>query len=583
LLLRDLGKLMTEGGEGNVPDAVLLERFVKARDEAAFEVLVWRHGPMVLALCQRLLRDRHAAEDAFQATFLVLACRATSIGKRASVGSWLHKVAYRIALRARAYAVRQPFSAGEAIEGTLAPAPSIASVEPEFQWVLDEALARLPEKYRTVVVRFYLQGQDSGFIARELGCPIGTVTSRLARARQLLRLAAVRHGLVLTVPLLVSALAPITVPAMLVADTLRSAALFAAGRAAGVKPGVALLAQGVIRTMFLAKLKITGVLVAVLFVLGLSTAGLYRQALAQPQGSAPPATLAALTPLLRPDEGEGRPGDRLLGRWRLVREEVGNKTVADPGLFALDFSNGDVVIQELVHRGEAGGYPFHYRLDAAASPLRLDWSVILPGVPGPQSRGILAFRGEQLILAMAPPDQNEGGFRPTEFRSDRAGVILYELRREIAADVAWGDSVDGVRFGLMVTRGSRTYKAGETVTWLLKMQNQCDREVVLQFPRLKMRTECWGKGCWPTVRDARGQVVDVLESPPIPGGKIAMPEMVEYRLPPRATILHTETSFSQIDSEATPGDYQIGYDGFLADMVPKGGTGKLRIIIEKSK
>jgi DNA-directed RNA polymerase specialized sigma24 family protein len=103
-LPRRLHHLTDPAGDGGLSDAHLLERFVTCRDEAAFEVLVWRHGAMVLGVCRRLLRDEHDAEDAFQAAFLVLVRKAASIRKRTAVASWLYKVAYRVSLEARALA-----------------------------------------------------------------------------------------------------------------------------------------------------------------------------------------------------------------------------------------------------------------------------------------------------------------------------------------------------------------------------------------------------------------------------------------------------------------------------------------------
>jgi len=139
-----------------VSDAELLERFVRFRDEVAIETLLWRHGPMVLTTCRRLL-DHHAdSEDCFQATFLVLCRRAGRITKRRSVGSWLYKVAYRICLRLRAARLRQPVCSPEVPER--AAAETVPDIERrELRSLLDAELNRLPERYRAPLVLHYLE------------------------------------------------------------------------------------------------------------------------------------------------------------------------------------------------------------------------------------------------------------------------------------------------------------------------------------------------------------------------------------------------------------------------------------------
>src|SRR5262245_43864095 len=177
---------------GGVSDAQLLERFVTVRDEAAFEVLVWRHGGLVLHVCGRLLRHAEDAEDVFQATFLALARRGGSIGKAEAVASWLYKVAYRLALRVRARAAREERRPG----GRALPAPPAGgAVGPDVRLVLDEEINSLPEKYRTPVVLCYLEGRTTQEAARQVGCARGTICSRLAWARKRLRGRLARRGL----------------------------------------------------------------------------------------------------------------------------------------------------------------------------------------------------------------------------------------------------------------------------------------------------------------------------------------------------------------------------------------------------
>src|SRR4051812_6368754 len=174
--------------DADTSDARLLQRFVSQRDESAFELLVWRHGAMVHGLCRRLLRDGHDAEDAFQATLLVLARKASSIGKHESLGSWLYKVAYRVALRARDVALRRARHERqvEAMPDLGDPHAPADSGWAELRPVLDEELARLAEKHRAPVVLCYLQGLSNEEAARQLACPVGTLKTRLAQARRLL-------------------------------------------------------------------------------------------------------------------------------------------------------------------------------------------------------------------------------------------------------------------------------------------------------------------------------------------------------------------------------------------------------------
>src|SRR5581483_4718174 len=224
-VLQHLRLVLAARSAVGVPDAQLLERFLRQRDEAAFELLVWRHGKMVLGTCQRLLRDAHEAEDAFQACFLALARRAGSIGRRESVGGWLHKVAYRLALgakarRARRGARERPLGDAAPVAGP--PDPASEAARREVRRVLDEELSRLPDRYRVPFVLCHLEGRSNADAARELGCPVGTVESRLARARKLLRTRLSRKGVALSAGLAVS------VPAALAASTARAATLVVA-------------------------------------------------------------------------------------------------------------------------------------------------------------------------------------------------------------------------------------------------------------------------------------------------------------------------------------------------------------------
>jgi RNA polymerase sigma factor (sigma-70 family) len=198
LLDRLLARRRESAGEG-VPDSELLRRFTHDRDEAAFELLVWRHGSMVLGLCRRAIRDEQLAEDAFQAVFLVLARRAGAV--RGNLGGWLFQVARRVAARAgKNRPVVQP-----AIEPLTQ--PPVDSVErAELATILDAEIARLPDRLRRPVVLCYLGGRSTEDAAGELGCPRGTVLSRLATARKHLAERLLRRGVVLPTTLIATGL-----------------------------------------------------------------------------------------------------------------------------------------------------------------------------------------------------------------------------------------------------------------------------------------------------------------------------------------------------------------------------------------
>src|SRR5205807_5146944 len=174
--------------------------------DTAFAVLVQRHGPAVLGVCRRVLGHEQEAEDAFQATFLVLARRAGLIAKHESVGSWLYGVALRVAQKARAGLVRRQKRETQLHDlAALEPAPDW--IWREIQPVLDEEIGRLPARYKAPFILCHLQGKSNAEAARELGCRPGTIFSRLARARGLLRTRLTRRGLALSAGMLGSILA----------------------------------------------------------------------------------------------------------------------------------------------------------------------------------------------------------------------------------------------------------------------------------------------------------------------------------------------------------------------------------------
>jgi RNA polymerase sigma factor (sigma-70 family) len=230
----------------DLTDAELLTRFLHQHDEAAFALLVQRHGPLVLGVCRRVLGDGHAAEDAFQATFLVLVRRAAAIGNHELLGGWLYAVARRVALKARAQTAAQR----RREERRAAPVRQTETADDltwqELRAVLDEEVGRLPPKYRAAVVHCYLEGRSYEQAAQQLGWPKSSLANRLARARDLLRKQLVRRGIALSAAALAAVLteraAAVPVTALLTINTVRAVA----GR--GVSPQAALLAREALTT-----------------------------------------------------------------------------------------------------------------------------------------------------------------------------------------------------------------------------------------------------------------------------------------------------------------------------------------------
>jgi RNA polymerase sigma factor (sigma-70 family) len=242
-------------------DEQLLDSFVRRRDELAFEVLIRRHGGMVMGVCRRVLGGYHDAEDAFQATFLVLSRKAASICVGGSLANWLYCVAFHTALKAKAVAAKRRKREHEVAE---MPKPESAPPEHgrELHALLDQELSRLPEKYRVAIVLCDLEGRTRKEAAHQLGCPEGTVATRLARGRALLAKRLTQRGVTLSAAAIAGSealsIASACVPSPLViTTTTKAAALYASGKtiAGVVSSNVAALAAGMLQTMVMTKLK----------------------------------------------------------------------------------------------------------------------------------------------------------------------------------------------------------------------------------------------------------------------------------------------------------------------------------------
>ena len=252
--------VLPQDGAG-LTDTQLLDRYIGRRDQTAVAALVRRHGPMVWCVCRRVLRNHHDAEDAFQATFIVLVRKAASIDSREKLANWLYGVAHQTALNAKKAAARRSARERQVVN---MPHPRAVAEDAsrDLQALLDQELSRLPDRYRTVIVLCDLEGKTRQEAARQLKVPEGTIASRIATARRMLAKRMARHGLPAAGgavgALLSQSAAPAAVPALVMRSTIEAVRTVAAGptAAAGlISANVAALSERVVKSMLLTKLR----------------------------------------------------------------------------------------------------------------------------------------------------------------------------------------------------------------------------------------------------------------------------------------------------------------------------------------
>jgi RNA polymerase sigma factor (sigma-70 family) len=392
-------------------DAFLLDRFVEQWDQVAFRDLVGRHGPMVLGVCRRILGDPHAAEDAFQATFLLLVRKAGSVRKRGSVGPWLYGVARRVALEARGAASRRPV-----------PAPLDAEVpgvddhdvleRDELHAALHEELGRLPEKYRAPLVLCYIEGLPHAAVARQLGWPLGTVRVRIARGRDLLGARLTRRGLTTAVILLALDLLPKTkaaVPPRLIEATVRVAACVAAGEKVPpgeVPPRVVDLERKVRKAMHLIRLKWATAFALAVVVSGAGVAAVVPRALGDGDDA------AKLKAELK----------KFQGTWVDVYAEKAGKEL-EVGGHELKFDGETFSVADHGRVEEKGTI----KLNPSKHPMEIDLRFQGGNHEERTVLGIYTWNGENLKLCWGEPG---GGTRPTDFTTTPAGGFLVVVKRQ---------------------------------------------------------------------------------------------------------------------------------------------------------
>jgi RNA polymerase sigma factor (sigma-70 family) len=404
----------------HLPDRELLQLFLTRRDEAAFAVLVRRHGPMVLGLCRRILQNDADAEDAFQATCLVLSRKAASLRPQESLGGWLHRVAYRIAQKARIDAARRRKHEGRAAATPVAD-PLAQITLHEAHEVLDRELTRLPDKFRVPLVLCYLEGLTRDEAAHQLGWPPSTLKSRLEQARERLRTRLAARGLALSGALVASLFCEATtsasVPPMLLDATVKAASAVAAGGAAGsvVSARVAALAEGVVQAMWLSKLKPVAAVVLLLGMVGFGGGLLLRPTeAAKPDLAAP----APAEPVKResPDRFDAPLPQGAVARLGTMRFNHGD------GLNALGFTpDGKTVFSE--------GHGFLFLWDAATGK---ELRRVATATPSFDDQVVLTSDGKKLITL------NQTGFQADDIVTEwnlaegkEARVVKLPVRRKL--------------------------------------------------------------------------------------------------------------------------------------------------------
>jgi RNA polymerase sigma factor (sigma-70 family) len=348
-VLNHLRQVAMRKCRAGLTDGELLERFITRRDEAAFEALVRWHGPMVLGVCRRVLRHTQDAEDAFQATFLVLVRKAASVRPRAMVGNWLYGVAHNTARKAKAMNLRR--CQKERVTGTPPERAAPAEVGWELEFLLDRELLALPDKYRAPIVLCDLEGKSLREAARLLGCPPGTVASRLSRGRARLARRLARYGSAMSAGAVAAALSQrgaACVPPSLVFSTTKAAMSFAVGSAAAgaVSAPVAALTAGVLKAMLLTRLKTATAVAMVLVLAGLGAVLPPLAAQAQRQA---PAVEAA--------RKEGSPGSAGLRRCLEGQEWILSQVNAAKRTLDIRYAPPDMPGVEVIPAGPGGKLP----------------------------------------------------------------------------------------------------------------------------------------------------------------------------------------------------------------------------------
>jgi RNA polymerase sigma factor (sigma-70 family) len=373
-------------------DAELLEQFVTRRSEDAFAALLRRHQAMVWGVCRRMLGQHADAEDAFQAVFLVLAAKASTLRHQANLGPWLYGVTCNTALKQREQERlrrKHEHRAGTASGlGDLFSDVDQPVADAEVVAILDEEIQRLPDKYRSAVVLCEIQGRSREDASRVLGIPPGTLSSRLASARDCLALRLARRGVVLgAAPLAILLDAPSAPAASLAATTVQQTLAASGAAGAGVSGPVAALTQGVLHAMFMQQVKTWAAGIALALAVAAGTILLTLAALAQ-------------------GDGPANDRERIVGTWKLISVmDNGRERPADDAKAVI---TKDKI--ELHFGGKSRAFP--YALDPDHNPKHFNTK----SADGTKDvLGIYKFEDNKLFLVI---NETGGGDRPTQFVSE---------------------------------------------------------------------------------------------------------------------------------------------------------------------
>ena len=421
-VVEHIRRVAGKAGAAEISDGHLLERFLCRQDAGAFEVLLQRHAGLVLGVCERVLRHRQDAEDAFQATFMVLVNRGSSIMGHRNIAGWLYGVAFRTSLYARRRTARRRSVEDQCSTPLVGTDTSVDVIRRDLRLVLDEELSRLPAKYRDPLVLCYLEGRTNEQAARILGWTKGTVSGRLARARDLLRDRLTRRGLTLSGGALALGLSQSagTAPAStLIHAAVKSGVSVAAGTFVASAP-IASLTEGVLLTLALSNLKLTS---AVVGALGLVLAGAGYGGYAMfnlPVKVA--ATVAQKVDLPKDDQ------ERILGKWAIIDGERDGRRetkYVDPlgEKFQMEFTKDELHFEDGPKRAQ-----MKYRLLPNKSPKLIEFQT-----PGEirKGLGLYAFEGETLKLCL----NSLNGEAPKEFKAELgSGFAVFVLRRAQPSD-----------------------------------------------------------------------------------------------------------------------------------------------------
>ena len=511
-------------GDG-LGDGELVGRYVDRRDEAALAALVNRHGPMVWGVCRRLL-NHHDAEDAFQATFIVLVRKAASIGQREAVGNWLYGVAHQTALQARRSAARRRAREVQVTEMPDAEAPQERWAD--LQPLLDEELSRLPDHYRTVIVLSDLEGRTRKEVAAQLGCPEGTVASRLVRARSMLAKRLTKRGVALSGGALSAALCrnASAVPTSVVMSTIKAANLVAAGQAV-ISSRVAALAEGVLKAMLLNKLKPALAVLVVMAMVGLIGYGVAKgQQNGEPVAPQKQAGEKAEVPVVKEKaemEDATAWGKEVDGLQAGLLAEAATCRLGDKLEFTVKLRNvgkADIKITHGLLReyppevtATDGGKVSVYMPIPKGYKVRVTELTIKPGETITLYNPEVAVESEAMtrLKGLIRVETPTICIAPRKYKIVYSGMIESHpklttgtVEFEVKDQVAWGKEADGVQVGILFGE-HRAYKVGETVTLTVRLRNNGKKEVPFSYYE-----EYFQKNP-PLITDADGKAVTIKE------------------------------------------------------------------------